>query len=172
MGEVTLMLNKAPYILSWSRSRMNIPDEVKLRRWSPIDNELIRNNMDTLVTGIKQKKNKDAVISSIFTPSKLKWHKEKTNIVGCFLWQGLPDLRLPCEIFRRADTLYNEELELGQKIVFTESDDRKIVDYMENKAADDRTPYATLSKILGYTRGSIQKRYTIILKTGDKVVKG
>ena len=171
--EVTLMLNKAPYVLTYSRSLMNIPDDVKLKRWSPIDNEMIRNNMDTLVAGIKRRKSKDAVIKSIFAPSKLRWHKEKTNIVGCFLGQGLQDLRLPCEIFRRADTLYNEELELGQKIVFTESDDRQIIDYMENNAATDMTPYSTLSKMLGYTRGSIQKRYTLVLKTGgDKVVKG
>merc|ERR550534_839251 len=113
--------------------------------------------MDALMTGIKQNKNKDEVIKSIFTPSELELHKEKTNIVGCFLGQGLPDLRLPCETFKRADTL------LCQKIVFTESDDRIIVDYMENKAAADRTPYATLSKMLGYPRQSIHQRYAYIL---------
>ena len=91
--EVTLMLDMAPYVLQKPSSRMNIPDDVKLRRWNPIENKLIRNNMDTLVTGIKQNENKVAFIKSIFTPS------EKTNIVGCFLGQGLQDLRLPCEIF-------------------------------------------------------------------------
>ena len=88
--EVTLMLNKAPYVLACSRSRKKIPD---VKFGSPTDNKLIRNNMDTLVTGIKQNENKVAFIKSIFTPS------EKTNIVGCFLGQGLQDLRLPCEIF-------------------------------------------------------------------------
>ena len=123
--------------------------------------------MDTLVTEIKQNKNQDAVIKSIFTPSELEWHKEKTNIVGCFLGKGLQDLRLPCEIFRRADTLY-----MGQRVVFTESDDRTIVDYMEKKAAVDSTPYASLSKMLGYSGKSIRERYIQTLKHGDKVVKG
>ena len=166
--EVTLMLNKGSWVLANSRSKQNIPDDVKLRRWSPIEHELIKNNMDTLVKGIRQRKNKDAVIQSIFTPSKLKWHKEKTNIVGCFLGQGLPDLRLPCEIFQRADTLFNDDLQLGQKIVFTESDDRTIVDYMEKNAVSDRTPYASLSKMLGYPRGAINKRYVHILKPDGK----
>ena len=47
----------------------------------------------------KQNKDKDAFINGIFISSELELHKEKTNIVGCFLGQGLPDLRLPCEIF-------------------------------------------------------------------------
>ena len=166
--EVTLMLNKASWSLKQSRRCMNIPDDVKVGRWSPIDHELIRKNMDTLVTGIKQKKNKDAVIKSLFIPSKLKWHKEKTNIVGCFLGQGLPDLRLPCDIFGRADSLFNDKLEPGQKIVFTESDDKIIVDYMENNTDTDRTPYASLSKMLGYTRGAIYNRYVQILKPDSK----
>ena len=113
--EVTLILDSAPYVLRSPKYRKSIPNNVIYGRWSPIDHEVIRNNMDTLMTGTKQNKNKDEVIKSIFTSSKLEWHKEKTNIVGCFLGQGLQDLRLPCEIFRWADTLY------GQKIVFTEN---------------------------------------------------
>ena len=124
--------------------------------------------MDTLVTGINQNKNKDAVIKSILIPSdsKLKWYKEKTNIVGCFLGQGLQDLRLPCETFKRADTL------LGQKIVFSKKDDRIFVDYIEKYGAEDRTPYATLAKKTGYPADSIRMRYTQILKHRDKEVKG
>ena len=75
--EMTLMLNKNSWALR--RKKMNIPDDVKIRRWSQIDHKLSRKNMDTLVTGIKQKKDKDAVIQSIFTPSKLKLHKEKNQ---------------------------------------------------------------------------------------------
>ena len=61
---------------------------------------------------------------------------------------------------------------MHQRIVFTESDDRTIIDYMENKPATDMTPYATLSKMLGYPTGAIYDRYTIKLVYGDKVVKG
>merc|ERR1719151_112362 len=99
--------------------------------------------MNVLLTGIGQKKNKDAVLKSIFTPSSSHLHKRKTNIVGCFLGQGLPDLRLPCEIFQRADSLFNENEEVTKRIVFTESDDRKIVEYMKKNAESDRTPYSS-----------------------------
>ena len=99
--ELTLMLNKPFYVVTHSRRKAQIPDEVKRNRWSPIDNELIRNNMDILMTGIRQKEKKDAVIENMFRrPNSAhkwspKWHMEKTNVVGCFLGQRLPDLRLP-----------------------------------------------------------------------------
>ena len=43
----------------------------------------------------------------------------------------------------------NEELK-KTKIVFTKSDDRTIVEYMQNKTESDKTPWSSLSKILGY----------------------
>ena len=171
--ELTLMLNKPSWVFGQSRRHAQIPDEVKRNKWSPIDNELIRNNMDILVKAIRQTKNKDAVIENICRPKiKLQWHTEKTNIIGCFLGQGLPDLRLPCEIFQRADSLFNENEEVTKRIVFTESDDRKIVEYMAKNAESDRTPYSSLSKMLGYPRTIIHKRYTKILQPGGKVVTG
>ena len=122
--------------------------------------------MNDLLTGIGQKKNKDAVLESIFTPSSSTLHKRKTNIIGCFLGQGLPDLRLPCEIFQRANRLFNEDLD--QVVVFTERDDKQILEYMANEAKTDRTPYASLSKMLGYSTRSIHTRYNQKLKHGCK----
>jgi len=148
------------------KKKFNIPDEVKWQRWGPGDDQLIVDNMDDLLTGIGQKKNKDAVLKSIFTPSSSTLHKRKTNIVGCFLGQGLPDQRLPCEIFQRANRLFNEDLD--KRVVFTERDDKQILEYMANEAKTDRTPYASLSKMLGYSRESIRKRYKCILKHGCK----
>ena len=163
--EVTLMLNKRSNVSTiQSRSYYNIPAEVKMRRWGPNDNQIISDNMDALVTGIRQKRNKDAVLESIFTPSKLQWHTEKTNIIGCYLGQGLPDLRLPLEIFRRAERLFSGDL--GKRVVFTETDDKQILEYMSNEGNTDRFPYASLSKRLGHPVGSIQNRYIRILKPG------
>ena len=87
--------------------------------------------MDILVTGIKQNKEKDAFIKSIFTSSKLEWFKEKTNILGCFLGQGLQDLHLPCEIFRTAETLYMV------KGKYTDNENREIMKTMvkQNESA-------------------------------------
>merc|ERR1719305_1746907 len=127
-----------------SRTCYKIPDEVKWNRWGPDEDQLIRDNMNDLLTGIGQKKNKDAVLESIFTPSSSTLHKRKTNIIGCYLGQGLPDQRLPCEIFQRAKRLVNEDLD--QVVVFTERDDKQILEYMANEAKTDMTPYASLSK--------------------------
>jgi hypothetical protein len=178
--ELTLMLNKPLWVVKrLSRRGYQLPDEVKTKRWTPIDNDCIKNNMDNLVTAIGQEENKDVVFENIFRPKLTnkfsawqKWHLEKINVIGCFLGQGLPDLRLPCEIFQRADILLNKNEELATKIVFTESDDRKIVHYMINYAESDRMPYSSLSKMLGYPANTIHNRYTKILQHGGKVVTG
>ena len=162
---VTLMMDRKINNVTSSRTCYNIPDEVKLKRWSPDEDQLIADNMNDLLTGIGQKKNKDAVLESIFTPSSSTLHKRKTNIIGCFLGQGLPD-RLPCEIFQRANRLRLINEDLGKRVVFTARDDKQILEYMANEAKTDRTPYASLSKIIGYSGDSILKRYKYILKHG------
>jgi len=63
-------------------------------------------------------------------------------------------------------SLFNEDLD--KKVVFTERDDKRILDYMANEAKTDRTPYASLSKMIRYSRVSIHKRYKDILKHGCK----
>ena len=161
---VTLMMDKMLNNCMTSKKELNIPDEVKWRRWSPDDDQLIVDNMNDLLTGIGQKKNKDAVLKSVFTPSSSHLHKRKTNIIGCYLGQGLPDQRLPCEIFQRANRLFNEDLD--KTVVFTERDDKQILEYMANEAKTDRTPWASLSKILGYSGYSIEIRYK------DKLIHG
>ena len=146
---VTLMMDRKINNVIQTKKELNLPDEVKWRRWGPDDDQLIVDNMNDLLTGIGQKKNKDAVLESIFTPSSSTLHKRKTNIIGCYLGQGLPDLRLPCEIFQRANRLFNEDLD--QVVVFTERDDKQILEYMANEAKTDRTPWASLSRLLGYS---------------------
>ena len=178
--ELTLMLNKPLWVVGDSKRRNKIPDEVKKGRWTPIDNDLIKKNMDFLVTAIGQKEDEDEVMKNLFRPKLArnlapwpKWHLQKINVIGCWLGQGLPDLRLPCEIFHRADILLNKKEELKKtRIVFTESDDKQILDYMHNKAEADKTPFSSLSKMLGYPIDTIWNRYTNILLPGGKVVTG
>ena len=165
---VTLMMDKMIQKFTHFKKHSNIPDEVKLKRWSPGDDQLIVDNMDDLMTGIGQKKNKDAVLVIIFTPSSSTLHQRKTNIIGCSLGQGLQDLRLPCEIFQRAKRLFYEDL--YKRVVYTERADKQILEYMANEAKTDRTPYASLSKMLGYSADSIRIRYNRILKHGCKIL--
>ena len=46
------------------------------------------------------------------------------------------------------------------------------MEYMKNNGESDRTPWSSLSKILGYSRNTIHIRYTKTLLPGDKVVTG
>ena len=69
--------------------------------------------------------------------------------------------------------MLNKKEELKKtRIVFTESDDKQILDYMHNKAEADKTPFSSLSKMLGYPIDTIWNRYTNILLPGGKVVTG
>merc|ERR1719189_2949814 len=112
------------------RSRFKkIPDNVKVGRWTQKDFQLIRTNMDSLVAVTRAKKNKDEFLKDIFSPSEVKLHMEKINIIGCFLGQGLTDLRLPCEVYHRANTLFIGDW--GKKFIFTEEDDKTIINYMK-----------------------------------------
>ena len=163
--EVTLMLNKRSNVSTiQSRSYYNIPAEVKMRRWGPNDIQIISDNFDALVTGIGQERNKDAVIESIFTPSKEVFHAEKTNIIGCYFGQGLPDLRLPVETFLIAKRLFSGDL--GKRVAFTETEDKQILEYMSNEGNTDSSPYASLARKLGRSRMNIRSRYLTILKGG------
>lgn len=115
-------------------------------------------------------KNKDAFLENLFSPSEEKLHKEKINIVGNYLGQGLKDPRLPCEIFGRASKLISQDS--GQKIIFTEEDDQIILDYMKNNSKTDKTPFVSLSKLLGYPAGTIHVRNKRVLQQRDKTKKG
>ena len=95
---------------------------------------------------------------------------EKINVIGCFLGQGLTDLRLPCEVYHRANIIFSDDW--GKKFIFTEEDDKTILNYMKVNAKTDRTPYASLSKILGCSREAIVIRYTRILQHGVKGKSG
>ena len=171
--ELPLMMNKKLSLayLSKSWKRLNIPDEIKVLRWNPDEDQLIQNNMENLMGELRSKKNRDVFLNNLFSPSDKKYHKEKINIVGSYLGQGMKDPRLPCEIFHRACKLLSNEC--GQKIIFTEEDDKRIVNYLKNNRDTDKTPFVSLSKLLGYPPSTIHLRYKRILQQqGDKRKSG
>ena len=54
--ELPLMMNKT---LSWSNlstnwKKLNIPDEIKVGRWNPDEDQLIQNNIDSLISQINE----------------------------------------------------------------------------------------------------------------------
>ena len=166
--EVPLMLDKRMTynsLKNWNRA--SIPDSIKFGKWNPDDDELIRNNLDNLVNEMRSKKNRDAFIENIFSPSGNEFYKEKINIVGSALGQGLSDPRLPCEIFYRASKLIRKAKECSQRITFTEEDDKTIIEYLKNNKTDT-APFVSLSKLLGYPVSAIHQRNKRILLQGDK----
>ena len=162
MLDKRMTLNTLKYnsVRTWKRAK--IPDSIKYLKWNPDDDKLIRQNLDNLVNELRSQKNRDAFIENIFSPSDNEYYKEKTNIVGSFLGQGLSDPRLPCEIFYRASKLIN-----SQRITFSEEDDKTIIDYLKHNKKDT-APFASLSKVLGYSRVTIHTRYKRILQQGGK----
>ena len=164
--EVPLMLDKRMTLNSLKNCRRaSIPDSIKIGKWNPDDDKLIRQNLDNLVNEMRSKKNRDAFIENIFSPSGKEFYKEKINIVGSFLGQGLSDPRLPCEIFYRASKLIRKEC--SQRITFTEEDDKTIIDYLKNNKTD-MAPFVSLEKLLGYPASAIHLRNKRILLQGDK----
>ena len=173
--EMPLMLNRRVSLNALNHREIYrksaIADGIKTGRWNPNEDQLIQKNMDILLGEMRSKKNREVFLENLFSPSEKKYTKEKINIVGSFLGQGLKDPRLPCEIFNRARILLGND-DRGQKIIFTEEDDKTIIDYLNNNKKDS-TPFRTLSKMLGYPRSVIYQRNNRILQHGgDKFKRG
>ena len=174
--ELPLMLDRKMTLQTLYRKgkNNNIPDIVKIARWTPDEDRVIQNNIDNLVSETRSKKDREGFLENLFSPSKKKLHKEKINIVGNYLGQGLKDPRLPCEIFGRASRLIMIMVseDSGHKIIFTEEDDKIILDYMKNNSKTDKTPFVSLSKLLGYPASTIHMRNKRVLQQRDKTKKG
>ena len=166
--ELPLMMNKTASLGALKHGKkLKISDEIKVRRWNPDEDQLVKNNMDILMSELKSKKNRDVFLTNLFFPSAEKYHNEKINIVGCYLGQGLKDPRLPCEIFHRASKILRKEGK--HKIIFSDEDDKTIIVYMKNNGQTDKTPFKSLSKLMGYPPKIIQQRYKRTLQQqGDE----
>ena len=81
---------------------------MKIGKYNSRDYNLIDSSLSELLRELKLEDLKEAVIKELFKHSDEKLHHEKSNVLGSFLSRGLPDLRLPCEVYLKSTTLQSK----------------------------------------------------------------
>ena len=165
LSEVTYLTtkpyyNKEPFL-------EGLPKELKLGRYNPKDISLLIKNMNTLLKGVELLDEEDKALENIFSFSEEKYHKEKQNIIGLWLSQGMKDVRLPCDVAHRGRLLF-----CANRKDYTQEEDEIIMKFMENEGSHTDKPWAELSSKLGRTAQSLQNRYSRHLLHTDKLKKG
>ena len=107
------MLNKklttSSFTVANTRRHMyGLPEEVKIGKYNASEYNLIDSNLSQLLRELKLEVQKEAVIKELFKHSDEELHREKANVLGSFLSRGLPELRLPCEVYYKSFTVSNK----------------------------------------------------------------
>ena len=89
LSEVTYLTTK-PYHIK-EPFLEGLPKELKLGRYNPKDLSLLKKNMNTLLKGVELLDEEVKALENIFSFSEDKYHKEKQNIIGLWLSQGMKD---------------------------------------------------------------------------------
>jgi len=121
---------KVPNLIGFTRAKtplslihLNLPEDVSLGRFTAVDDNVIRKNMDTLSNKTKVKSYGDILILD----AKDKLFHAKMEIIGSFLSQGMQKVRLPQEVFFRARNLL--VLSKGE---FTENEKKIIKEHVSS----------------------------------------
>jgi len=105
----------------------HVSTDIKIGRFTVACDDIIKNNWNTLISEVNLKKDEVKVIEELFVVSD-KAFELKKNIVGFFLSQDLPDIRLAAEVQHRAKVLL-----WSQTGKFTPEEDQTIIDFVEKK---------------------------------------
>merc|ERR1719318_2276516 len=126
--------------------------KIKIGKFSPQDDEIILNNWCQLYKDTQSKldlEEKDAVKEIFVNTDKDKGLKN--NVLGYYLTQGLPDIRLATQVFQRARVLL-----CATKGEFTAEEDKVIIDFVE----EEGRKWSALAKQLGRTNSAtVKARY-------------
>merc|ERR1719470_400504 len=141
--------------------RSNLPKdldpEIKVGKFTARDDEIILENWSLLYINTQSKlglKESDAVKEIFETTEKDKGMRH--NIVGYYLSQGLPDIRLATIVFHRARVLL-----CARKGEFTTEEDKVILDFVE----EEGRKWSVLAKQLRRsTTRSVKARYDVLTK--------
>ena len=133
----------------------DIPLEIKFKRISKREDSIILANWEDLLkeTNLEAEK-----VGTIFDNSKLS-HEDrfKKNLIGYWLSQDLPHIRLSCEVFHRLNILLNWN---GGE--FSAKEKKIIFDFVSKNGRD----WANLSRILNRPSDTIfvHKIYYLLIK--------
>merc|ERR1719318_1833994 len=130
----------------------NLDPEVKIGKFTPVEDEIIEKNWSALIKAIGLKE--DNVIRELFENTrKDKDFGNKRNIVGFYLSQGLTNVRLAAEVFHRAKVLV-----CARRGEFTKKEDQTILDFREKEG----NTWSSLAKVMGRNRNSIIGRLELL----------
>merc|ERR1712179_169921 len=134
-----------------------IDPKIKFGKYSKTDDAIIERNWKSLIEdlGIDEAK---AVHEVFKTKSEKKDHGIKRNIIGYYLSQELPDIRLATDVFHRAWLL-----NCVKKGFFSADEDRIILDSVE---AEGRK-FVKLARQLGRSRNSVRARYDLLVQVDN-----
>jgi len=138
-----------------------IPSEIKFKRISKLEESVILSNWKDLLKETDQEAQK---VGIIFDNSNLSNEDRlKKNLIGYWLSQDLPHIRLSCEIFHRL----NHHLNWNDG-EFSAKENKKIFDFVSKNGRD----WAKLSHILKRPTTSILNQYDDHIMQADKIRKG
>ena len=146
-------------------SRKMLPKDldvsIKVGKYTVADGEVIQQNWDSLIirTGISEEEAKEELFNH---EKKDKVIGLKSNIVGYFLAQGLPDIRLATEVIQRARIIL-----CARKGKFTAEEDTTILQFVEKEGKK----WPELAGLLARTVPNVVKRRYEVL-TGGNTVSG
>merc|ERR1719483_765826 len=145
--------------------RQNLPKDldvsIKVGKFTVADDEVIQQNWDSLIirTGISEEEAKEELFSN---EKKDKVIGLKSNIVGYFLAQGLPDIRLATEVIQRARIIL-----CAKKGKFTAEEDTTILQFVEKEGKK----WSELARLMARTNYiTVKRRYEVL--TGGNTVSG
>jgi len=134
---------------------------IKVGKFTIADDELIQRNWDNLIveTGITQE---DAIRNLFEIEQKDKVIGLKCNLIGYYLAQGLPDIRLATEVIHRARIIL-----CARKGKFNSDEDRTIIQFVEEKGKK----WLELARLLARTQPTaLSRRYEVL--TGGNTLRG
>jgi len=134
---------------------------IKVGKFTVADDEVIQQNWDSLIirTGISEEEAKEELFNH---EKKDKVIGLKSNIVGYFLAQGLPDIRLATEVIQRARIIL-----CARKGKFTAEEDTTILQFVEKEGKK----WSELARLMARTEPNVVKRRYEVL-TGGNTVSG
>ena len=150
-----LMRSKAFSVLRRGSHQWMVPRDFKVGKFTPKDKEMINANYDKLINETNMRNHEEDLKREFLEkPDDDKYFLHKMNIVGLYISQDLPDLRVPCDV---ANTLRTHLVaNLGP---YTSEEDSIIINFMKNKPGDCNDPFCQLSVILGRSRDGVTRRY-------------
>merc|ERR1719154_77366 len=147
----------------------NVPADIKVTGFTPAEDEIIRDNWKRLLSEVNLDKKEEQILQEMFASYRREEVFEmKKNIVGFFLSQNLPEVRLATEVQHRAKLLLWRRT--GR---FTPEEDQRIIDFA-NKQGDDAKP--RWGKLARHMRrqdaNKVKTRYELLISYKKDIISG